>query len=392
MRYKIFINTGILLAMCLGVHAQNSIEKVLSEIEKNNSSLRAFQQQMEADKIGNRTGIYLTNPEVEFNYLWGSPSAIGNRKDISVSQSFDFPTAYAYRNRIATDRNQQAELEYRRQQKDILFEARQLCVELTFTQAMQAENRKRLQHARELARSYRAKLNAGDANILDDNKAQLNLLGVQKEAEQLALRQEELLSELKRMNGGESIAFADSTFSAPLLPSDFESWYAQAAQANPVLAWLATQTEISRKQEKLNRAMSLPKIQTGYMSEKVVGEQFQGITLGLSIPLWENKNTVKQARQQTAAMQSMEADQKLQWNNHLKILHSKAVALQQQVSGYRQQLQALDHTGSLQKALNAGEINLVNYLLELTVYYEHVDRLLDTEHELHSTLTDMNRY
>ncbi len=33
-----------------------------------------------------------------------------------------------------------------------------------------------------------------------------------------------------------------------------------------------------------------------HSEEGVVGEQFQGITVGISIPLWENKNSVKYAK------------------------------------------------------------------------------------------------
>lgn len=386
------ISTGILLLANLIAQAQNSTETVLSEIEKNNTSLQAFRQQMEADKTNNRTGIFLSNPEVEFNYLWGTPSAIGHRKDFSISQSFDFPSSYIYRNQIAESRNLQTELEYRRQEKDLLAEARQLCIELTYTQAMQTERNMRLQHAARLASSYRAKLIAGEVNRFDDNKAQLNLFGLQKEAEQLAIRREELLSELTRMNGGQPVAFPDSVFTTQILPSDFDVWYAQAAESNPVLAWLRNETEISRKQIKLNQAMSLPKIHTGYMSEKVVGEQFQGVTLGLSIPLWENKNTVKQARTRAAALESLETDQKLQWYNRLKTLHSKSIALQQQATDYRQKLQLFDQTVPLQKALDNGETSLIEYLMEISVYYQYTDKLLETERELHLGIAELNRY
>ncbi|KAA6308963.1 hypothetical protein EZS27_039465 [termite gut metagenome] len=53
----------------------------------------------------------------------------------------------------------------------------------------------------------------------------------------------------------------------------------------------------------MNQAMGLPSFLAGYMSEKVVGEHFQDITLGISIPLWENKNRVKQAKAASIAAQ-----------------------------------------------------------------------------------------
>ena len=86
------------------------------EIEKNNTTLSALRKNTEAEKVGNKTGIYLQNPEVEFHYLWGNPSVLGNRTDISIKQTFDFPTAYRYKSQISNARNDQVELEYQKQQ------------------------------------------------------------------------------------------------------------------------------------------------------------------------------------------------------------------------------------------------------------------------------------
>ena len=80
--------------------AQDRYAAVLQRIETNNITLAALREQTEAQKIENRTGIYISNPEVEFNYLWGNPAAIGRRTDLAVTQSFDFPTAYGHRRNI----------------------------------------------------------------------------------------------------------------------------------------------------------------------------------------------------------------------------------------------------------------------------------------------------
>ena len=76
----------------ISLYAQNSVNSVLTTIEENNTTLKALRETAEAQKLGNRTGIYLANPEVGFNYLWGKPGDIGNRTDINVKQTFDIPT------------------------------------------------------------------------------------------------------------------------------------------------------------------------------------------------------------------------------------------------------------------------------------------------------------
>jgi outer membrane protein, heavy metal efflux system len=255
-------------------YGQSTIDTLLAKIERNNTTLSAFRKNMEAEKIGNKTGIWPSNPEVEFNYLWGDPRSIGNRTDIAVSQSFDFPTAYKFRSCISEMKNKQTELEYQKKRLEILHHARILSGKLTYHNALMTEYKKRVFHAQQMAKSYRKKLESGEANLLDVNKSQINLLNVSKKLETIEIERSGLLSELAGLNGGIPIAFTDSVFAIPQVLSGFEQWYVQAEQNNPVLQWLDEEFAITNKQKQLQVAQSLPKISTGYMSEKVVGERF----------------------------------------------------------------------------------------------------------------------
>ena len=71
------------------VWAQNGMNDVLHAIEENNTALKALRESTDAEKLNNRTGIFLSNPEVEVGYLWGNPAEIGNRTDFSITQSVD---------------------------------------------------------------------------------------------------------------------------------------------------------------------------------------------------------------------------------------------------------------------------------------------------------------
>ncbi|KOH46202.1 TolC family protein [Sunxiuqinia dokdonensis] len=372
--------------------SQNPIESVLNEIEKNNTTLTALQKRVEAEQIGNKTGIYLQNPEVAFNYVWGTPSTIGNRTDFSAIQTFDFPTAYKYKKEISNIKNEQVALEYQKQRKDLLLEARLITYDLVFTNALLLELSKRLNHAQSIASSYKSKFDIGETNIREYNKAQLNLLNLSKEMESLNVKRDALLGELTRLNGGIPIEFTASEFATTPIPADFEQWYAQAEQSNPLLNWLKKEMESTEKQVGLNRAMSLPKLKAGYMSENVIGQKFQGITLGLSIPLWENKNQVKYAEANAAAIEKTANDQKVQFYNRLKLLHAKAIGLQNNASDYKSRLKTFDSSELLKKALDKGEISLIDYILELSIYYESVNKLLRSELEMNKTLAKLNQY
>jgi len=386
---KIFL---VLYLFPISIYAQNSIDSVLVQIERNNTSLSAWRKQGEAQKLGNKKGIYLNNPEFEFNYLWGNPSSFGNRTDISIKQSFDFPTAYAYKNQISNLRNQQVDLEYLRQHKALLLEARSVCIDLIYAKAVKTLYANRLVQAESIAKSVKAEFEIGETNILEFNKSQINLLNIKKEAELNDIEHSTLLSQLVALNGGLPIVLDDSVFQIPEIPVDFEQWFLEAEQKNPTLSWIKQEIEISQKQVKLNSASSFPKFYAGYMSEKVVGQHFQGITAGISIPLWENKNTIKQSKAQTMALQDLALDNKLQFYNQLKAQHSKAVVLQKSLVDYRMHFQKFDNATLLKKAFDKGEISLSEYIMELSFFYSSVNNLLQTERELNKTAIQLIQY
>lgn len=374
------------------VYSQASLDSVLAEIERNNTTLAAYRSNADADKMGNRTGLMPDNPEVAFNYLWGNPDQIGNRTDLAITQSFDFPTAYVYKSQLADMKNEQVEMEYKKQRYDVLLQAKLICSELTYLNALHAEYQKRFSNDLKIANSYNKRMKVGDATVLEHNKAQSSLLNTEKKLEQISIARNAAMQQLAALNAGQIISFNDSVFSTNIIEADFEKWYAQAANYNPMLNWLKQEIAISSKEKQLQVAQNLPKLNAGYMSEKVVGEQFQGVTLGVSIPLWGNKNTVKYAKLKTEAINSMEADAKVQFYNEMKTLHSKAIALQTSLTDFKQRITGNAILELYEKAMLKGEISISEYYYELMVYYDNKEELLNMEKELQFTLANLNQY
>lgn len=372
--------------------SQNNIDYILSEIEKNNTTLVALQKRASATQIENKTGIFLQNPEIEFNYLWGNPTSIGNKTDINFKQTFDFPSAYSYKNKISVIKNEQVELEYHQQKKDLLLKSRLICYDLVYTNNLKLELSKRISHAQNMATSYQKQFDLGETNILTYNKAQLNLLNLSHEMELLNIKRNALLGELTQLNGGTFIDFNETEYPIIAISENFEQWYLQAEQNNPLLNWLKKEVEISQKQISLNNALSLPKIQAGYMIENTVGQEFQGFTAGLTIPLWEHKNTVKYSKANAIAIQELEKDHKLQLYNHLKTVHQKVIELQKNVYEYETKLKHFNNLNLLNKALDKGAINLIDYFIELTAYYESVHKLLELKQDLNKNKAVLNQY
>ncbi len=380
------------LTCVYALRAQGGIEFVLSQVESNNLLLRALRTNVEAEKIGNRTGLTPDNPEVGFGFLRGNPSVIGNRQDINIEQSFDFPTAYVYRNQISAIRNSQVDSEFQKERKEVLFYATTLCIELIYTNALKSEYERRVAHAEQIARAYRMKYEAGESNFLESNKAEMNLSEAIHEVEHTETGQKALLAELITLNGGIPIQMNDTLFPAPAIPADFNQWYAQVEPMHPGLAWLSHETDANRKEEKLSASLALPGLSAGYMSEKVVGEHFRGVTAGVTIPLWADKNRIRYAKAKTIAARQTEEAVRTGTRQNLKALYDKAVQIRKISDEYRDRLIKFDNSELLMKALTQGEIPLIEYILELSFYYQSREKLLSMEKELQLVLAEMHKY
>ena len=384
----IIIIVELLASMSLA--AQENISSILFSIEENNTKLKALKEEMKAQKLGNKTGIYLSDPDVAFGYLWGTPSNIGTRKDFSVTQTFDIPTITGMKSRLANNKNQLVELQYASERINLLLEAKQYAIDLIYYNGLKKELEIRLRHTQTIADAYKQRLDRGDASILEYNKVQLNLSTVQGEMSRVEVERNTLLSELKRLNGGIEILLEENNYSPASLPADFEEWYLSAEQKNPLLQYVKQQIEVSRKEVKLNKAMRFPKFSAGYSLEKTLGQKYQGANIGISIPLWENKNRVKQAKAGVIAAQTREQESKQQFYNRLQNLYMRANGLQQTAAGYRKSLQSLNNTDLLMKALDVGEINLLNYIVEIGLYYDTVNQTLAAERDFEKAFADLS--
>jgi outer membrane protein TolC len=217
-------------------------------------------------------------------------------------------------------------------------------------------------------------------------------LSVRGELSHIEIEYNVALSRLKRLNGGMELALESCQYEDTLFPVNFDDWYASAKLKNPVLEYVSLETEISKDQVALNRIMGLPSFSAGYMSEKVVGEHFQGFTFGISIPLWGNKNRMKQAKVAAKAAITRQEDSWQQFYNHFQNLYERTNGLKNIADSYKQSLAVFTNTGLLKKALDAGEISILEYVVETGLYYEVVNKALETERDYRKARAELEEW
>ena len=296
----------IVLCLCGSIHSfsQGAVETVLREIERNNPELQAAAAALDEEKLTNRSEALLADPEVEFNYLWGA-AGIGNRHDLRVTQSFDLPTLTGQRAGKTADLNQLSILKYRAQRLELLQEARKCCIDLIYYAQLLQELDDHLERSATLVRAYERRLEAGGANILDLNKTKLHYASVLGKRNLAASERESLLARLRALNGGKDPDVALTAYDLDdTLPADFETWFAEASDKNPVLGYVRQEVSLGARQLTIDKMAWMPELTVGYMSEIQTEEKFRGVTVGVSIPLWSGANKVKRSRAGVAAAES----------------------------------------------------------------------------------------
>ena len=374
-------NIKIVLALllpCLG-QAQSTLDQLLNSVQANNKTIQAEQRRIEADKALFQTGLSLPNPSVTLDWMQGFPSSAGAQTDLTVAQAFDFPTAYKIRREVADLKTGQTAFEGELVRKDILLEAKLTALHLIYLNKRRTELAKRQASAQQFFDNYQKKLEQQDATILDMNKARLLLVNVQTAIQMLETEIATNLQTLTGLNGSNPVVFTDTIYPpAPELP-DFETLENTIEQTDPTLLYLQTQRQIGDAEVKLTKALLLPKFEAGYRYQGLLGQTFHGAHAGVSVPLWENKK-----RLNYAAVQLMEYDARIEEHrtehfNEIKRLYEQYQALRQNYEAYRSNLQAITGTAILDKALQAGQITVLEYFMETTLYYESVDRWMELE-------------
>ena len=376
---------------CLG-HGQGNIRRVLQEVEQNNPTLKAATAEMEAEKLAGRAGKLLPNPEVEFNYLWGA-NDIGARHDLRVSQSFDIPTITGMKAGRAADLGELATLRYRTERQAILLEAELTCIDLVYWNSILEELRNHLEQSNSLAEAYEKRMKAGESTVLDFNKARIHQASILAKVNRAEAERQTLLSSLRSLDGGEEIDFDETVFDMDeFFPEYFEAWFEDASDRNPVLGYVRKQVELEKRQVAIDKASALPELSVGYMSEIRTGEKFRGVTVGVNIPLWSAGNKVRQGIARTKAATERRNAAEQRYYSELQSQYTKALSLKENSEMMRRTLSETDNRKFLFSALSKGEISMIDYLVEIDLYFEAVEATLEAERDYRHALAGLNSF
>ena len=395
---------AVALALTAKGHAQEGMEAILQQIARNNKALQANTQLIASQKLESKATNNLANPTLSYSHLWDSDDKNITVGELVISQSFDFPSLYATRNRVSRLKSTALDAQSAAVRQQVLLQAQQLCLDIVLLHQQQQLLDERLKNAEELAQMYAERLKTGDANALETNKIKLELLNVRTESRTNATTLQNKLKELTALNGNlplapgrpqpepampgpEALGLTDYTPTP--LPADFTPVLNELLAADPALQALQHESAAARKQVSVSKQGWLPQLELGYRRNTETRHPLNGIVVGFSFPLFENRHQVKMAKSQALNVDYQKEDALLQASSALWQLYDEARSLQQSIDEYKETFARQRDLSLLRKALEGGEISMIEYFVEVSVVYQSKANLLLLENQYQKVMAQM---
>ena len=392
MKRILFVIYTLLLALSpIGLQAQSNIDQVLKSIEQNNKELQANAQSVASQKLEAKTANNLPDPTLSYAHLWGSEDKSETIGELVVSQSFDFPSLYATRRKLNQLKSNMLDNQTDIARQALLLQAKELCLDIIMLRQQKQILDERRKNAEELSEAYAVRLNAGEASSLETNKIKLELMNVKTEA---TLNESSLQSKclaLQALNGNIPVSFEESEYPSAPLPKDFQQLKSEVIRSDRTLMDFDNQALVARKQISVDKSQWLPKLELGYRRNTESGMPFNGVVVGFSFPLFENRNKVKIAKMQASSINLQKEGAALQIESELTQLYREAQSLQEAMKEYQETFQSQRNIEYLKRALDGGEINIIEYFLETSVVYQSHLNYIQLENQYQKVMAKIYR-
>ena len=246
---------------------------------------------------------------------------------------------------------------------------------------MVAEMEARLALAQQVEELCRKLYDKGGLTEPEMNKARLNTAVAKADRQRAEDERAAVMARLRTLNGGLSFVCNDTVYS---LPADDLCRAAETRSLPRTAAVEGAEAAVAEAEAevKLARAQQWPSFTVGFQGEYIRQNNYSGLSLGLSLPLWGNKRAEVRRREAELLASRLDlADTQLTAGAQQELLAQKTRRLLQVADELHQGLLATSNSRLLQRSLELGQISLLEFLLETSFYYAARTAWLEAERD-----------
>lgn len=233
-------------------------------------------------------------PKTAIDLEYGQLNSSVNDNNLSVSQSFAFPTVYINQNKLASANVASSEWEFKISQLQIATQVKQVYYQLTYLYSRQKLFIYQDSLYSGFLRAAALRAETGETNRLEMITARSQSMEVKNQLHEVNADLDIYKHKLQTLlNTDLAISPADSV----LIRIEYNpSADSLSLTGNPSAAYMQQQLEVSHLEKKLEKSKMMPDFNIGYFSQTMNPEisglnpgnadRFNGILAGIAIPLW----------------------------------------------------------------------------------------------------------
>lgn len=382
-----------LLAMLMAspsAYGRLTQKQALDSIVANNLRLQALRAngQAEYENAAYEAGR-LADPEVEFEHMWGAYD--NNKWNVGVSQAFDWPGAYGKRKAAASAAHEAWTFLYDAEAADLRVNAAEALALSTYAAQRLSLLDSVCSNMEKLQTYINNGYKDGQLTILDVKKIDLELFGMRAKIADIRQELNTAEAELTTLNNGMPLDVENDSYMAyPLL--DRDAYMAYARDNNPRVNAQAAQSNASRAQADAIRASRLPGFSLGYRHAYEEETHFNGLAVGVSLPIYSRNRALKAADLQVRSALLEASAEAVSAQAVIAAEYDNVVKRRAQLDGLSKVTLDESYPSLLLMAYKGGQINVITYIQELNYYLSARLDCLDAEYRYRLSLISLNRY
>ncbi len=290
---KLLILGLLTLATYKGIsQGHGSVEQAIAQALENNASMKASNFELESQKQLRKTSFNL--PKTEITLLYGQyNSYIKNDNNITISQAIPF-SALGSQGSLNRALVNSSEIKRRVDKNEIVHQVKQLYHQLAFTNSRYQLLLRQDSIYEGFLKSASLRYQTGETNLLEQTTAEGQRNESQNQLRQMETEISRLKMRLRTITNSQS--FPEIELTVLSLEEEIDTL---GFKANPSLAFIRQQIEVSYREMKLQSAKFAPDLLIGFFSQTLIGgpasetgnaatrnHRFTGFQVGIALPLW----------------------------------------------------------------------------------------------------------
>lgn len=370
------------------------LDAIAMSVARNNSQHTIDSLRNSSDIMQQRAENNLSDPEIEFSHLWGNSGA-GNKLGVQISQSFDWPGAYAARSRAITHNTRSLDLLAMVNRSDLLLRIKQTLIETIYAHQLQRLYAEALDEIDSLAAIVQRNVEKKEISVLDGNKLKIERISMSRKFNDAASSVASASEKLRELNGGKAVtdlmeSLLDYPASTSLRP--IQAYLDENRRLNPQIAYNRSLAGAAAADIKALKAEALPGFSVGVRHELEDGDRFNGFSVSMTLPFLSSRHKRKSAELNRKVVELSASQTDIADESRIMTDYNSALTLSKEIAQYDSVLADGENLQLLRKAFEMRYISLTDYISDYIYFTDAKADYLALLYNYHLQLASLERY